>query len=72
MIRRPINPQHASVENYPSPWMRYAGLVKSGDPNSSQSIDEIIYDSNGWQITSQGLRDAMKAKRSARKRNFAG
>jgi hypothetical protein len=26
-----------------APWMRYAGLVESGDPNSSQSIDEIVY-----------------------------
>jgi hypothetical protein len=25
------------------PWMRYAGLVESGDPNSSQSIDDLIY-----------------------------
>jgi hypothetical protein len=24
-------------------WMRFAGLVESGDPKSSQSIDEIIY-----------------------------
>jgi hypothetical protein len=26
-----------------APWMRYAGFVESGDPNSSQSIDEIVY-----------------------------
>jgi len=25
------------------PWMRYAGLVESGNPNSSQSIDDIVY-----------------------------
>lgn len=25
------------------PWMKYAGLVESGDPQSSQSIDEIVY-----------------------------
>jgi hypothetical protein len=24
-------------------WMRYAGLVESGNPESSQSIDEIVY-----------------------------
>ena len=24
-------------------WMRYAGLVESGDPHSSQSVDELIY-----------------------------
>ncbi|MGA3234860.1 MAG: CopG family transcriptional regulator [Bryobacteraceae bacterium] len=26
-----------------APWMRYAGDVESGDPNSSQAIDEIVY-----------------------------
>jgi hypothetical protein len=26
-----------------APWMRYAGLVESGDSRSSQSIDEIVY-----------------------------
>jgi hypothetical protein len=25
------------------PWMKYAGLVQSGDPRSTQSIDEIVY-----------------------------
>ncbi len=25
------------------PWMRYAGMVESGDPRSSQGIDEVIY-----------------------------
>jgi hypothetical protein len=25
------------------PWMRYAGLVESGNANSSQSIDDIVY-----------------------------
>lgn len=24
-------------------WMKYAGFVATGDPNSSQSVDEIIY-----------------------------
>jgi hypothetical protein len=26
-----------------SPWMRFAGLVESGDIESSRSIDEIVY-----------------------------
>ena len=26
-----------------SPWMRYAGMVETGDPNSSQSIDDVVY-----------------------------
>jgi hypothetical protein len=25
------------------PWMRYAGMVESGDPQSSTRIDEVIY-----------------------------
>ena len=25
------------------PWMRYAGMVESGDPRSSQNIDEVVY-----------------------------
>jgi hypothetical protein len=25
------------------PWMRLAGMVESGDPNSSKRIDEIVY-----------------------------
>jgi hypothetical protein len=25
------------------PWMRYAGMVASGDPESSQHIDEVVY-----------------------------
>jgi hypothetical protein len=27
------------------PWMRYAGLVESGDQRSSQHVDEIVYGS---------------------------
>lgn len=25
------------------PWMRFAGLVESGDPRSSLSIDDLVY-----------------------------
>ncbi len=25
------------------PWMRYAGMIESGDPDSSQRIDDIVY-----------------------------
>lgn len=25
------------------PWMRYAGMVESGDPNSGRNIDDVIY-----------------------------
>jgi hypothetical protein len=38
-IRRVLPPSGKAV------WMRYAGLVESGNPRSSQSIDEIVYGS---------------------------
>jgi len=25
------------------PWMRYAGMVESGDPEASRKLDEVIY-----------------------------
>ncbi len=25
------------------PWMQYTGMVESGDPHSSQNIDDVIY-----------------------------
>lgn len=25
------------------PWMRYSGMVESGDPNSSLKIDDLVY-----------------------------
>jgi hypothetical protein len=27
------------------PWMRYAGFVETGDPESSRRVDEIVYGS---------------------------
>ena len=29
------------------PWMRYAGMVESGDPRSSERIDEVVYGQKG-------------------------
>ena len=29
--------------NDTQPWMRYAGMVETGDPKSSQNIDDVIY-----------------------------
>jgi len=29
------------------PWMRYAGMVESGDPDSSRCIDDIVYGHKG-------------------------
>ena len=28
-----------------APWMRYVGMVESGNPRSSQTIDEVVYGS---------------------------
>lgn len=25
------------------PWMRYAGLIETGDPNASQKLDDVVY-----------------------------
>jgi hypothetical protein len=27
----------------PAPWMRFAGMIQSGDSESSQRVDEIVY-----------------------------
>lgn len=40
-VRRPLP---ANGEN---PWMKYAGMVESGDPHSSQHIDDVIYGALG-------------------------
>ena len=29
--------------NDTKPWMRYAGMVETGDPASSQRIDDVVY-----------------------------
>lgn len=29
--------------NASQPWMRYAGMVESGDPKSSRNIDDLTY-----------------------------
>ncbi|HLK46622.1 MAG TPA: ribbon-helix-helix domain-containing protein [Bryobacteraceae bacterium] len=26
-----------------APWMKFAGFVETGDPHSSQSVDEFVY-----------------------------
>jgi hypothetical protein len=33
--------------NDTAPWMRYAGMVASGDPASSQHIDDVVYGQKG-------------------------
>ena len=40
-VRRAIREQLPSAED--APWMRYAGMVESGDLRSSQCIDDVVY-----------------------------
>ncbi len=44
-VRRAVRDRLPAEPGAPpsAPWMRYAGFVESGDPNSSQSIDDLIY-----------------------------
>jgi hypothetical protein len=41
LLRRSLRSMLPADES--KPWMRYAGLVETGDPRSSQRIDEIVY-----------------------------
>jgi Ribbon-helix-helix protein, copG family len=41
LIRRAVRQELPSPGR--APWMRYAGLVESGNPRSSETIDEIVY-----------------------------
>jgi hypothetical protein len=42
-IRRAVREQIPVARD--KPWMRYSGLVESGDPCASESVDEIVYGS---------------------------
>ena len=41
LLRRSL--RTALPVNETSPWMRYAGMVETGDPKSSQNIDDVVY-----------------------------
>ena len=41
VLRRSLRPLLPTDTD--KPWMRYAGMVESGDASSSQQIDELIY-----------------------------
>jgi hypothetical protein len=43
------------MDSKQKPWMKYAGMVESGDPNSSLNIDAVVY---GSTETSQVPSDA--------------
>jgi hypothetical protein len=44
-VRRAVRQGLAAPSNG-QPWMRYAGIVATGIPNSSWTIDEVVYGSN--------------------------
>jgi hypothetical protein len=41
LLRRSLRTMIPADES--RPWMRYAGMVESGNPRSSQNIDEVVY-----------------------------
>ena len=41
LLRRSL--RHMLPVDTSKPWMRYSGTVESGDPESSQHIDDIVY-----------------------------
>jgi hypothetical protein len=41
LLRRSL--RTALPVNESKPWMRYAGMVETGDPQSSRHIDDIVY-----------------------------
>lgn len=42
-VRRSVNMALPRLESAGKPWMRYAGVVNSGDSRSSETIDDIVY-----------------------------
>jgi hypothetical protein len=46
LVRRALReslPARRDAPRKDAPWMRYIGIVESGDPNSSRNVDEIVY-----------------------------
>ena len=41
LLRRSLRSMLPSDES--KPWMRYAGMIETGDPKASQKIDDIVY-----------------------------
>jgi hypothetical protein len=41
LVRRSL--RHLLPAEADKPWMRYAGLVESGDPESGLSVDDLVY-----------------------------
>ena len=45
LLRRSLRTMLPADES--KPWMRYAGMVESGDSRSSQNIDDLVYGQEG-------------------------
>jgi hypothetical protein len=41
LLRRSV--RHLLPADERKPWMRYAGMVETGEQNASQKIDQIVY-----------------------------
>jgi len=41
LLRRSV--RHLLPADQSKPWMRYAGMIETGDRDASQKIDEIVY-----------------------------
>ena len=41
LLRRSLRPLLPADPS--KPWMRYAGMIESGDASASQSIDSVVY-----------------------------
>ena len=41
LLRRSLRTMFPADES--KPWMRYAGMIESGDPHSSRNIDDVVY-----------------------------
>jgi len=41
LLRRSLRTMLPADES--KPWMRYAGMIETGDPKASQSIDDVVY-----------------------------
>ena len=41
LLRRSL--RHLFPADTDRPWMRYAGMVETGERNASQKIDEVVY-----------------------------
>lgn len=41
LLRRSLRTMLPADES--KPWMKYAGMIETGDPNASQKIDDVVY-----------------------------